>query len=190
MEDLYPLSPMQQGILFHALLTPEAEAYLPQIQLTIEGLTDVPAFRAAWQQAIDRHPVLRTAFQWEQRDQPFQVVYRAIELPWQEADWRDREDPQAQLSEFLQRDRQQPFNLKAAPLMRLTLIRLGETRYHLIWTQHHLILDGWSAAIVLQEVFASARSSDSHPPRRPYRDYIACLQQQDLSAAKPFGKRA
>ncbi|NJR38928.1 MAG: AMP-binding protein [Leptolyngbyaceae cyanobacterium CSU_1_4] len=189
-EDLYPLSPMQQGILFHALLSPNADIYLPQIDLTLEGEIDTAALQHAWQQILTLHPALRTAFQWEKRDRPFQVVYRQIELPWQEQDWsQEFLDPQALASRLeaeLERDRR-PFDLKTAPLMRLNLIRISPTYHHLIWTQHHLILDGWSAGLVLTDVL-SAYHHKAVSPRPPYHDYIAWLQQQDQSAAQAFWK--
>jgi amino acid adenylation domain-containing protein len=204
-EDLYPLSPMQQGMLFHSLLSPQAGVYVPQIVLTLEGKIDPEAFRQAWQQAIAQHPALRTAFQWENRDQPFQVVYRQVELPWQEQDWRMiTADPPAPISEissqspplvgdsggnhlvnFLAADRQQGFDLKTPPLMRLSLIQIADDCHYLIWTQHHLILDGWSAALVLSDVFA-AYAGKPLASRPPYRQHIAWLQQQDHVAAQAF----
>ncbi|NJR62068.1 MAG: AMP-binding protein, partial [Cyanobacteria bacterium CRU_2_1] len=183
--DLYPLSPMQQGMLFHTLLSPDAGMYLPQIDLTIEGELDSIALKQAWQQVVAQHPVLRTAFQWEKHDQPFQVVYQQVELPWQEQDWRELPPDSDRLETFLAADRQQGFDLKTAPLIRLTLIRVADTCYHLIWTQHHLILDGWSAGLVLSDVFQAYRHAPL-PLRRPYRDYIAWWQQQNQSAAQTF----
>lgn len=212
-EDIYPLSPMQQGLLYHALLdgevydynenyttsntvanTKNTGVYVPQVVLSLTGLTDVAGFRAAWQRALDRHPSLRTAFQWQRREQPFQVVYRQVELPWQQQDWRSLSSHQHHLAAFLDQDRQQGFNLKTPPLMRLTLIQTGDADYYLVWTQHHLILDGWSAGLVLQQVFSDYQAAyqqqqqqqSAIPSSRPYRDYIAWLQQQDLSLAKTF----
>lgn len=210
-EDLYPLSPLQQGLLFHTLLSPDV--YLPQLDLTLIGELDAVALKQAWQQVVQQTPALRTAFQWEKRDQPFQVVYRRVELPWQEQDWRDLTPAcqQAQLDQLLQAERQL-LDLKSPPLMRLSLIRMAETRYHLLWTQHHLILDGWSAGLVLKDVLAcyrgylaqspaaqspAAQSPAAQSPaaqslnspirsRPPYRNYIAWLQQQDRAAAQAF----
>ncbi len=184
-EDIYPLSPMQQGILYHVLLNDHAGLYVPQVVLSLTGLTDVAAFRAAWQRAVDRNSVLRTGFQWEQREQPFQVVYRQVALCWQQQDWRLLPADQRNLEQFLEQDRRQKFNLKAAPLMRLTLIQTDDTDYELVWTQQHLILDGWSAGLVLQQVFADYHQQ-AISPSRPYRDYIAWLQLQDRSAAQAF----
>ncbi|MBF2002242.1 MAG: amino acid adenylation domain-containing protein [Synechococcales cyanobacterium M58_A2018_015] len=182
-DDLYPLSPLQQGMLFHTLLSPQAGIYVPQIVLTLEGKIDVQALKHAWQQVIAQHPVLRTGFQWEKRDQPFQVVYRQVELPWQELDWRGSSP--SHLEAFLAADRQRGFDLKTPPLMRLSLIRVAADRYYLIWTQHHLILDGWSAALVLSDVVA-AYAGKPIAPRPPYRQHIAWLQQQDPTTAQAF----
>ncbi|MEM7556369.1 MAG: amino acid adenylation domain-containing protein [Cyanobacteria bacterium P01_A01_bin.84] len=192
-ENIYPLSPMQQGILFHSLLAPDAGAYIPQVCITVDGLTDVIAFQKAWEEVFRRHSILRTAFRWEKRDRPFQVVYRVLDLPWQQQDWREFSisEQQQKLDNFLEEDREQGFDLKIAPLFRITLIQLTETRYQLVWTQHHLIIDGWSAGLVLKEVFQLYQVfyKGTNLPiysNRPYADYIVWLGQQDLAAAKTF----
>ncbi len=192
-ENIYPLSPMQQGILFHSLLAPDAGAYVPQVCITVDGLTDVIAFQKSWEEVFRRHSILRTAFRWEKRDRPFQVVYKVLDLPWQEQDWREFSisEQQQRLEDFLEEDRKQSFDLKIAPLFRINLIQLTETRYQLVWTQHHLIIDGWSAGLVLKEVFQLYQVFYQGVDLpiyniRPYADYIAWLGQQDLSAAKTF----
>ena len=86
-EDMYPLSATQQGLLFHSLLSPHAGIYVPQIVLTLSGQIDSVVLKGCWLRALVRHSVLRTGFQWKQRDEPFQVVYRDVELPWIEQDW-------------------------------------------------------------------------------------------------------
>jgi len=169
--NIYPLSPMQQGILFHTLLAPESGVYVPQIVLTLEGALDATALHQAWQQAVTHHDVLRTAFYWEQRDEPFQVVYRQAELPWVQQDWRDQlpELQATRLQIFLDCNQSQPFNLHTPPLMRLALIQVGDHKHHLICAYHHLILDGWSAANLLKTVFTQYLSvtSSPHPPIPP-----------------------
>ncbi|GFE67463.1 non-ribosomal peptide synthetase [Chroococcus sp. FPU101] len=186
-EDIYPLSPMQQGILFHVLFTPDAGVYLPQICLTLEGSLDHLQFRQAWDKVLVRHPVLRTAFNWEKRDKPFQIVYQQATLPWVEQDWRNYspDEQQQLLQNFLEKDRQQSFDLKKPPLIRLNLIQLTEKKYYLIWTQHHIILDGWSSGLVIKDLFALYQNQDlSH--NRPYSEYIAWLNQQNQSSAQEF----
>ncbi|MEO0684326.1 MAG: condensation domain-containing protein, partial [Cyanobacteria bacterium J06649_11] len=184
---------MQQGILFHSLLAPDAGAYVPQVCITVDGLTDVIAFQKAWEEVFKRQSILRKGFRWEKRDKPFQVVYRVLDLPWEQQDWREFSisEQQQKLDNFLEEDRQQGFDLKIAPLFRITLIQLTETCYQLVWTQHHLIIDGWSAGLVLKEVFQLYQVfyKGTDLPiynSRPYADYISWLGQQDLSAAKIF----
>ncbi|MGB3534216.1 MAG: amino acid adenylation domain-containing protein [Microcoleaceae cyanobacterium] len=189
-EDIYPLSPMQQGILFHTLLSPDSGEYIPQVCLTLTGLLDIEQFKQAWEQVISRHQSLRAAFYWERRDQPFQVIYRQVNLPWQQLDWREfSSDEQQQLLEnLLQTDRQETFNLKKPPLIRLNLIQLNDKTYKLVWTQHHLILDGWSAALVIKELL-DIYEQLSLPKTRPYSEYIAWLNKQDISIAEKFWKK-
>ncbi|HIK05163.1 MAG TPA: amino acid adenylation domain-containing protein [Trichormus sp. M33_DOE_039] len=191
-ENIYPLSPMQQGMLFHSLLTPQAGVYVPQVCLHLEGKLDINALQAAWNQVVINHPALRTAFYWEQRDKPFQVVFRQVEIPWQFFDWQaiSEAELKVKLEAYLESDRSSSFDLKQPPLIRLTLIQLSANKYILIWTQHHLILDGWSSALVIKEVFQNYYNSPSYYPNsRPYGSYIAWLQQQDKIAAQTFWKQ-
>ena len=186
-EDIYPLSPMQQGMLFHALITPDAGAYIPQICLTLEGFLDHLQFKQAWEKVLIRHPVLRTAFNWEKRDKPFQIVYQQVTLPWLEHDWQNNspDEQQQLLNNFLEKDSQQGFDLKKPPLIRLNLIQLTEKKYYLVWTQHHIILDGWSSGLVIKDVFALYQNQDlSH--NRSYSEYIAWLNQQNQLSAQQF----
>ncbi|HYP26492.1 MAG TPA: amino acid adenylation domain-containing protein [Blastocatellia bacterium] len=196
-EDIYPLSPLQQGMLFHALYDPESEVYFEQLSCTLRGDLDTDALRRAWQTVIDRHTILRTAFFWERRDKPLQVVRRKASLPWQQQDWRglstlEQED---RFKAYLEEDRGLGFELSKAPLMRVALIQLAEDRHYLVWSHHHILLDGWSVALVMNEVFAlyeafsRGRQADlgsSHP----YREYIGWLLGQDMSKAESFWRQA
>ncbi|MEM8777531.1 MAG: amino acid adenylation domain-containing protein, partial [Cyanobacteria bacterium P01_G01_bin.49] len=183
-----------QGILFHALFTPGSGIYVPQLCFTLIGFLDISTFRQVWQDVITRHQTFRASFHWEKRDRPFQVIYRQVELPWQEEDWQELspDEQHKQLEIFLEEDRKRDFDLKNPPQMRLTLIRLTEDRYYLIWTQHHLILDGWSAGLVVQQVFKQYNDREHNLPlvsSRLYGDYIAWLQQQDETVAKTFWQK-
>ncbi len=195
-EAIYPLSPMQAGMLFHTLYAPASGIYFEQLDCTLHGELNRSAFQQAWQQAVERYAVLRTLFMWERRDKPLQVVRRQVKLPWTEYDWRNMlpDEQQRQLESFLQADRRQGFDLAKAPLMRLVLIRLAEHSYHFIWSFHHLLLDGWSASRLFNEVFTlyEARCRGEDLPLaadRPYRDYIAWLQQQDLGQAETYWRQ-
>jgi amino acid adenylation domain-containing protein/non-ribosomal peptide synthase protein (TIGR01720 family) len=195
-ENIYPLSPIQQGMLFHTLSAPESGVYFVQSCYTFTKTIDIPAFKQAWQQIINQHPILRTSFYWKQHKEPFQVVHRFVELPWQEYDWQSLSvvEQQESLEVFLQADRQKGFDISQPPLMRLILIQLAQETYHFIWSSHHLLLDGWSTALVLQQVFQTYESLCQGqvlplPRSRPYADYIAWLQQQNLDRAEAFWRK-
>ncbi|HLX56805.1 MAG TPA: amino acid adenylation domain-containing protein, partial [Ktedonobacteraceae bacterium] len=127
-EAIYPLSPLQEGMLFHRLYDPQSEVYFEQVIFNLHGNLDVPAFKSAWQQVIARHPILRTLFLWEHLSAPLQIVRQHVALPWCELDWQSLPDHEqsAQLQDFLHADRAQGFDLSQAPLLRLNLIRLSE----------------------------------------------------------------
>ncbi|OYD96430.1 non-ribosomal peptide synthetase [Nostoc sp. 'Peltigera membranacea cyanobiont' 210A] len=205
-ESIYPLSPMQQGMLFHTLYAPDSGMYCTQWRCTINGKLNVSAFEQAWARVVDHHPVLRTLFIWEDSKKPLQVVRERVNLPWANLDWRERPttchqtslslvEPEESLETFLQADLEKGFELNQAPLMRCTLIQMADEIYEFIWTQHHLLIDGWSLPIILQEVFAFYDAlncgDDLHlKTPRSYRDYITWLQQQDLSKAERFWQQA
>jgi len=193
LEDVYPLSPIQQGILFHALYTSDTEVYFEQWQCTLQGNLDRMAFQQAWQRVINRHPILRTSFHWEKLDDPVQIVHQQVELPWWEQNWQNlsASEQSKQLTALEQRDRDVGFQLSQAPLMRLSLIQMAEQTYQFIWSHHHLLIDGWSSAAILKEVFdcyqafrQGGEPSLTTPP--PYRNYIHWLQQQDFAEARTF----
>src|SRR5215213_1572523 len=195
-EAIYPLSPLQQGMLFHTLCAPGAAVYFGQFHCTLQGDINVDGIKWAWQRAVDRHPILRTALVWENLDEPLQVVGRHVKLSFIEQDWRDMSPlaQQERLQAFLQADRGEGFDLAHAPVMRLILIRLAEDAYHFIWSRPLLLLDGWSVALLLNEIaafydaFCQGRQVNLGRCR-PYADYISWLQQQDLSQAEAFWRR-
>ncbi len=195
-EDLYPLSPMQQGMLFHSLYAPESGVYFEQMSCILRGDLDVSAFEQAWQRMMERHLVLRTAFVGEGLKEPIQVVHRQVKLPLEQQDWQglSSAEQSARLEAFLQAERCRGFVLSEPPLMRLALIRMSKDAYQFVWCHHHLLLDGWCVPMLLQEVLAFYEafriSHDlSLEPPRPYRDYIVWLKKQDLSKAEAFWRQ-
>nr|BFD43331.1 non-ribosomal peptide synthetase [Pseudomonas sp. FFPRI_1] len=188
-EDLYPLSPMQQGMLFHTLYEQGAGDYINQLRVDVDGL-DPERFRQAWQAAIDSHDILRSGFLWQgELPAPIQVVHKRIRLDFVEHDWRANEAVPSALDGLAEEERLRGFDLLAAPLLRLTLVRTGEQRYHLIYTNHHILMDGWSNSRLLGEVLQRyAGQFASQAPGR-YRDYIAWLQRQDAQLSETFWKQ-
>ena len=192
-EAIYPLSPLQEGMLFHHLLTPEATAYFVQMSCTLSGDLDVAAFKRAWSKVIERHAVLRTFFTWEQRDKPLQVVIAQMPLPWTQYDWRDTPpaEQEQRFTSLITEDQQRSFDLSRAPLVRLTLAQLAENRYRFLWSFHHILLDGWSMPLLLKEIFfyynayRNNQEAELEKPR-PYKDYIAWLRKQDPAATEGF----
>jgi amino acid adenylation domain-containing protein len=190
--DAYPLSPLQEGLLFHSLYAPESGVYITQLACTLRNV-NVAAFTQAWQYVVDRHVILRTAFAWQSVEKPLQVVGRRVQLPLAQHDWHGLTPTaqEEQCAAYLHADRRRGFQLSKAPLMRLALFRVGRDTYTFVWSYHHVLLDGWSVSLLLQEVLVGyeAFSCGQHlqfEAPRPYRDYIAWLQQQDLSASERF----
>ncbi|MFL5656682.1 MAG: amino acid adenylation domain-containing protein, partial [Ktedonobacteraceae bacterium] len=190
-QDLYPLSVMQAGLLFHSQAVPDNGVYLVQVNLLIEGALHVSALIRSWQQLIAAHPILRTSFIGEEL--LTQVVWRHVSLPLMVIDYSElsTEEQKQQLRAYQQEDRRRGFVEQQAPLLRLTLFRLGPQQLHLLWSFHHAILDAWSITLLLNELFARYEmlAQDQEPmvpANRSYRDYIAWLQQQDQQAAEQF----
>jgi amino acid adenylation domain-containing protein/non-ribosomal peptide synthase protein (TIGR01720 family) len=195
-EAIYALSPLQDGLLFHTLLTPSSPSYVVQARVSVNGDVDVRALEAAWQVVARRHTALRTAFHWKRKGKPLQVVYAAVRVPVTEQDWMglERAEQEGRLAAHLIAERERPFELSEAPLMRVSVCRMEAERSYLVWTCHHLVLDGWSLVRVLEELLAVYEGgvrgeTVTLPPPRPYHDYIAWLQQQDVTQAETYWRR-
>jgi len=196
-EDLYPLSPMQHGMLFHSLYSSDSNIYCQKIGRWFHGDLNVPALQQAWQSVVDRQTVLRTTFHWEELERPLQAVHQKVTLSWHEEDWRALPDVEQQrrLDSFIENDSRRGFDLTVPPLMRLSLIRLADDVHYFHWSFHHALLDGWCINLVVKEVldFYEAYSNDRQlelQQPRPYRDYIAWLGQRDLLQAEAFWRDA
>jgi len=192
-EDVYPLSPVQQGMLYHSLLEPGGGAYLAQVLYRLRGDLDVDALRRALERTLEAYTVLRTAFVWEGLDEPLQVVSRRVEAPLRQV---SADSLPGGLEELTRRDRDAGLKLAAAPLTRFTLVSSGDgAEHHLLWTFHHLVLDGWSVPLVVRRILAlyqalaDGRPEPALPRPRPYRDYIARLGSRDAEAGAAFWRR-
>jgi surfactin family lipopeptide synthetase C len=195
-EAIYPVSPTQEGMIYHTLRDPEAAYYVQQEGFEFAGDLDITNFERAWQTVIERHAILRTAFNWQDLNRMLQVVLADARISLCKFDWREFSAArQSELfAEFLATDRQLGFDLSAAPLMRLTLIQLGRDKYRFVWTHHHALLDGWSGMLLLKELaafyLASCRGEVLELPcPRPYADYIEWLRRQDPNAAEAFWRK-
>ncbi|OXI24800.1 non-ribosomal peptide synthetase [Burkholderia sp. AU15512] len=189
-DDVYPLSPMQQGILFHALFAPGHASYVNQLVATAAAL-DADRFTAAFDASIARHDILRTSVMPDEAA-PLQCVHRHAQMPVEQLDWRTRGDTfDADFDAWLAADRARGFDWREPPLMRLTLIRVSDDAWRVVWTRHHVLLDGWSTARLLADVLRDYRDPDAVSPfaSRPalrYRDFIAWLGTRDRDADERF----
>ncbi|MEO5875093.1 MAG: amino acid adenylation domain-containing protein [Streptosporangiaceae bacterium] len=186
LEDVLPLSPLQQGLYFHALYDEDADVYTAQLVLDLRGPLDAAALRNAAEVLLRRHPNLRTSFRQRKTGDVVQVVHRDVKVPWEEIDLTGSEAPAADADRIARREREHRFELTRPPLLRFTLVKLGADTHQLIFTNHHLLLDGWSTPILNTELFALylARGDDSVLPRPvPYKNYLAWVGQQDRQAA-------
>jgi amino acid adenylation domain-containing protein/non-ribosomal peptide synthase protein (TIGR01720 family) len=197
LEDLYPLSPLQQGMLFHALQEEQGGVYFNQLACELRGTLDLPAFTRAWRQVMEAHPILRTAILWEGIDVALQTVSREVELPLVQEDWRSllASEQDARFEAWLKADRDRGFHLSAPPLARLALLRTGDTAYRFVFSHHHILLDGWSVPLVIRQVFAlyeplTRGGAPRVEPTRPYRDYIGWLQGRGLEESERFWRRS
>ncbi|MGW3961739.1 non-ribosomal peptide synthase/polyketide synthase [Amycolatopsis sp. NPDC005003] len=192
-EDIYPLTPLQAGMVFHTLLDGGSPAYFEQVRVRLAGVADPAGLAAAWQRVVDRTPVLRTRLVWTGVEEPVQVVDRTATLPVVHHDWRDL-GPAARetaLRELMEADRATPLDLTRAPLTRLAIAALPGDEVELLWTCHHVVLDGWSTAQVFAEACeeyaaATAGGRPALVSRRPYRDYLGWLAGRDQAAADAF----
>jgi len=195
-EDAYPLSPAQEGILFHSLYAPESGVYVVQMSCTLRKL-NVDLVMRAWQTVSARHPALRTCFVWNNITRPLQVVTEPVEIPFNQEDWREVsiDEQRERFAAYLLADRSNGFKLSKTPLMRLALFQVADDKHHFVWSHHHLLMDGWSIFLVLKELFtvyeALVRDQQAELDAvLPYRDYIAWLQQRDLSEAENFWRES
>ena len=182
--DLYALSPMQQGMLFHSLYEPQGSAYVNQLRVDVDGL-DVARFRQAWQAALSRHDILRSGFLAEGKA-PAQWVVRYVEVPLSVHDWRDDAGQARSLDALAQDELARGFDLARPPLMRLVLVRTAEQRHHMLWTVHHLLLDGWSTSQLMGEVLRHYDGQALPAPGGRYRDYIEWLQGRDATESERY----
>ncbi|MET7798190.1 amino acid adenylation domain-containing protein [Streptomyces decoyicus] len=191
--DIYPLTPMQAGMLFHTLADPDAPTYFEQMAFVFDGVSDVDLLARAWQTVTDHLEILRGSLVWDQVDRPLMVISQQAELPVRHLDWRGmpEADQQEALERFLAEDRAQGLDLSVAPLARLALIRTSDTSVRVVRTSHHVLLDGWSTFQMLAELSTAyealvAGETPALPARRPFSAYVQWLEEQDLAQAEEY----
>ncbi|WUD57928.1 amino acid adenylation domain-containing protein [Nocardia sp. NBC_00511] len=194
--EVWPLTPLQSGMLFHARLAESSvDAYMVQFAIDLAGEIDVPTVHAAAQAMLDRHVNLRAVFSEDSDGNAVQVVLNDVELPWQYLDLSDREFEQAvaETDRLMAFDVARHFDMSAGPLLRMTLYRTATDRYRFCITSHHILIDGWSMPLLVQDMlllYAAGGDAAKIPAVRPYRDYLAWLGARDHSAAREAWREA
>ncbi|MFH8568034.1 non-ribosomal peptide synthase/polyketide synthase [Streptomyces sp. NPDC017993] len=195
-EDVLPLSPLQEGLLFHALYADAGpDVYAMQLAVDLEGPLDTEGLRAAGQALLERHPNLRARFHHRTGGQAVQVIQSTVRLAWDEVDLSTADEPtaQAELTRLTDEARNERFDLTAPPLVRFLLIRLGTDRHRLLILKHHIVLDGWSMPLFLRDLvtlYHRGADRSALPPVVPYRSYLAWLAEQDTEATQDAWHRA
>jgi amino acid adenylation domain-containing protein len=193
-DDAYELSPLQQGMLFHSLAAPASGLYLITVEYTLRGPLDEGAFLRAWAALVARNDVLRTSFDWQVTDRPVQIVHHDVDGTPRLEDWRGvASEVQAERLRELVRRQREPMPLDQAPLLRVMLVRVGEDEWRLIWTFHHILLEGWSVALLVKQLAAlyeqELGAAAVIPPAPRYREYLDWVRAQDVAAAEAYWRR-
>ncbi|MEU3221479.1 condensation domain-containing protein, partial [Streptomyces sp. NPDC006971] len=190
-EDVYPLTPLQAGMLFHALADPGSSAYVEQFVFRLDGVSDVERLARAWRTVVARSDALRVSLAWEGLSEPVQVVHRDVTVPVTVLDWSDltEEGQAAALAELLDQDRAHGIDLASGPLLRVALARLSADAVQVVWTFHHVLLDGWSTAALVPDVlaeYADDGAGRAARSRGSFGEYVRWLVGQDADAGRAF----
>ncbi|MEO1049764.1 MAG: amino acid adenylation domain-containing protein [Bacteroidota bacterium] len=192
-EDIYLLSPMQEGMYFHALMDSGSTAYCNQVSYRIHGDLDVTLVEDSFNELISRHAALRTVFNHKKKDTLLQVTLKEwpIKVHFEDIRHLSEEASSNHLADFKSTDLNTPFDLTEDKLMRIAVFQLASDQYELIWTHHHIIMDGWCLGILAEEFFEVYKSRLTGSPvalsqPQPYRRYIDWLNSKNHDHAREF----
>ncbi len=193
LKDIYPLSPMQEGMLFHRLYQSESLAYFEQFSFSMSGDLNVKLFEESWNELLKRYDILRTVFVYKGTARPLQVVLNQRRIAFDFKDLRamQGEESEGYIERFKQKDREKGFDLSSDVLTRLTVFQLGETAYKAVWSYHHILMDGWCLGILVRELLEcyQAIKKGQKPVLMPavqYSNYIRWLENADKEASRKY----
>lgn len=195
-EAIYPLTYLQEGMLYHCIFNSDPELYFEQTTCRLKGLLNIDAFKAAWQEVLRRHAILRTSFVWKNTEQMMQVVLKTVSLPFRLLDWAalSKDEQHNKLKNLLHEYKKHGFKLHSAPLLNVTVIKLSEWESQFIFNHHHLIIDAWSQSILLKELFqfyeGFCRSENIRlEAPRPFRDFVMWLRNKKDNKSEEYWRR-
>jgi amino acid adenylation domain-containing protein/non-ribosomal peptide synthase protein (TIGR01720 family) len=192
-EDIYPVSPMQNTILTYNLFN--SKNSVQYLYWKLEGDLDVKIFEKAWNSVVQRHSILRTTFVWRKLKEPHQIVHRDIVVPFGVKDWSNRqaEITEQDIQQYIETELKEPFKSNHAPLMGLTLIEVKKEEFWFIWSYSNSLFDNWSWSVIIDEVFKFYKAySESNKPyieeTSSFSEYIKWIKKQDMKGAEEFWK--
>lgn len=190
-QNIYPLSPMQEGMLFYALFDKESPAYFEQMSYRLKGKQSIEKLEKSYDILTHRHDILRTVFNFTKTDQPLQVVLKKAIPDFTYIDLRNHNDAEAYIVKYRLQDREHLFDLSKDVMMRLSVLQLNDNEYEFIWSHHHILMDGWCVSLLLGEFLDiyKALSNDRKPelkPVTPYSTFIQWLGKQDIESARNY----
>ncbi|RZK05026.1 MAG: hypothetical protein EOO46_16155, partial [Flavobacterium sp.] len=192
-EAMYPLNFLQQALLFHSLQEGPDQGFL-RVKCVLNGDINVEVFQNAWRQTIKRHEVLRTSVHWENLEKPVQVVHKEVSFPFTLHDWsaNSEHEQEAKFDELTNSDASASLDLSKAPVLRIFLIRLSGDKHVLLWYCHHILVDGWSASIILHDLLAfydagcSGANEAGLPAIPSYKSWLSWVKNQDQNKSDTF----
>ncbi|WP_025028836.1 condensation domain-containing protein, partial [Caldalkalibacillus mannanilyticus] len=195
-ENIYRLTPMQKGMLFHSQMDPQSGAYFEQTIFNMQGRLNIELFKDSFEKLVKRHAILRTNFYSEWKEEPLQVVYRTKNIDFYYEDLRKlaQNESEAYIEKFMEQDKKRSFDLRQDALMRLSILHIENTSYRFIWSFHHILMDGWCLPVLLKEVIEMYEASqEQRSPKLPavasYSGYIEWLEQQENEKAEAYWKK-
>ncbi|WP_018882875.1 non-ribosomal peptide synthetase, partial [Paenibacillus massiliensis] len=193
LDNIYALTPMQKGILFHGLMEPQSSAYFEQATFELQGSFQIEAFAHSLNQLVARHQIFRTNFYSGWHEQPLQVVYcnKAADFRFQDLRSMGESEQSSYIIEYAKRDQAEGFDFSTGALMRVSVLRTDEESYRFVWSFHHILMDGWCLFLIVGEAFNTyfdvlAGRTPELAPVTPYSEYIEWLERQDNTEAERF----
>lgn len=190
-QDLYGLTKLQEGILFNSIFSPKSNAYIVQNVFEITGDLEIDIFKKSWEMSVSKYDILRSVFLWKEASESLQCVLKKVNLTYNFIDLTGNDNKANKLQELINNDKTQHYDLSYPPLFRITIVKFSESSHYFIWNYHHILIDGWSAAIIYNDVlkiYQALKSGKFFQSKEnvSYKNYIIWLQQQDNKAAASF----
>ncbi len=194
-KDVYTLTPMQQGMLYHFLVDEKSRAYFQQTTFEINGNLDIKVFEESFNKVIERHDALKTAILYEKLQKPLQIVLkeRKAKIHYEEITYLKEEEKEKYIKNFQEKDKEKGFHLSKEILIRMSVIKIQERKYKVIWSFHHILMDGWCLGIIMKDFFRVYESLKNHKEitledTYPYGSFIRWLEIQDKKEGERYWK--